>query len=321
MSITPITAENIIAAHERIKFYLNHTPLLTCEGINQMLGVNVFFKCESFQKTGSFKIRGALNTLLTLKEQNILPAQVCAFSSGNHAQAVAYAAKLLGIKAIIFIPEFGSRFKIDATRALGAEVILTKTRQDAEAGARALQSEGYYFIHPYDNDYVIQGQATACYEALKEMLTPDAVFVPVGGGGLTSGTFLSSHFFSPQSKVYGGEPQLANDASISFRTGSIHTLAESPKTIADGVRTLAVSERTFHYIRQLDDIIEVQEQDIIHWVRIIALHQKIVVEPTSCVAVAACALWAAKPENKGKNALVMLSGGNMDTDTLKRIYG
>jgi threonine dehydratase len=320
MTFSPIAPEAIGQAHTRIKPFTTHTPVLRSDAVDAMLGVHVHFKCENFQRIGAFKARGALNALLSLKENNALPQQVVAYSSGNHAQAVAYAAQVLGIKATLFIPGFASAYKIEQTLRLGAEVHVTDTRQEAEAQAAKMAAQGFTVIPPYDHDRVIEGQGTACFEALESGVKADAVFAPVGGGGLISGTLLASRLFSLQMQVYGAEPLLANDATRSYRTGKIHRLSDSPPTIADGARTLAVSERTLHYICQLQDMIEIEEEEMIRWVQLLAMHLKIIAEPTSCLAIAACARWAKKPENKGKTALIILSGGNTDLSTLQRIF-
>ena len=273
------------------------------------------------QTTGAFKLRGALNALLTLKEEENLPEHVVAFSSGNHAQAVAYASRLLKVKATIFIPEASSTFKINATRSYGAEVILAKTRKEAQDCARKMQNNGAYFLHPYDDDNVILGQGTSCYEALSESLRPDVIFASVGGGGWISGTWLAAQLLSPTSKIIGGEPKIGNDACQSFKTGKIVSLPEAPQTIADGARTLAISERTFEYIKKLDDILEIEEDEIIYWTRMLSHHLKITAEPTSCVAIAACEKWLkSHPSDSDRSILIMLSGGNIDKHTHKQIW-
>jgi threonine dehydratase len=315
-----IEPSEIKKAHRRISEHINATPVLRSDFIDDFFSAKVFFKFEGFQKTGAFKLRGALNAMLSHKEAGKLSGNVTAFSSGNHAQAVAYAAKLIGIKAKIFIPDFNSKFKIDATRKLGAEVILTKTRQEAEEEFRQEVSKGSIPIPPYDDDMIIAGQGTSCYEALKAGYKPDAIFATIGGGGWISGTYLATQLLHPACAVIGAEPANANDASISFRTGSIHKLKDTPSTIADGAKTLCLSERTFQYIKKLNDIIEVSEKEIIEFTQLLTAHLKITPEPTSCVAAAACFKWAVDSKNKGKTALVMLSGGNLDPELMREIW-
>jgi threonine dehydratase len=316
-----LSPHEIAKAHERIAPFTNRTPLLTSSYIDNWLGAKFCFKFEGFQKIGAFKLRGALNVLLKLKEQNKLPERVVAFSSGNHAQAVAYAGKLLGVKTKIFIPEFSSKVKIQATKSYGAEVVLTKTRQEAEAAVVAEAEKGAVFIPPYDSDDLLCGQGTSCYEALQDMNNePDAIFATVGGGGWISGTYLAARLLAPNAKVYGAEPELANDAAQSYRKGEIVKLTDTPKTIADGARTLAVSERTFEYIRQLADIIEVSEEEIIFATQWLSNLLKITVEPTSAAAFAGAKKLVENGELKGKNILIMLSGGNIDADTYRKIW-
>ena len=314
-------AKDIKTAYQRIKSDIKTTPLLTNEYINDLLNANILFKFEGAQATGSFKLRGALNALLTLKEQGRTPKKVVTFSSGNHAQAVAYACQKLGIPATIYIPKTASDFKIEMTRYLGADVIVTNDRKEAEELSQQMAVQGATFIHPYDNDSVVLGQGTSCYEALLEGIEPDAIFAPIGGGGLISGTFLAAQLLSPSSLIIGGEPLLANDAYQSYHKGKIVGFNQSPETIADGVRTLEVSERTFHQIKQLDDIMLANEEEIVHWTRTLFSHLKVTVEPTSAVAMVACKKWLDNQNSdKRQTLLVILSGGNIDADTFKEIW-
>lgn len=312
----------IAKAHETIAPYIKHTPVLTSSYLNDLLGANLLFKCEGLQTTGAFKIRGALNALFALKEQGKLPKHVVAYSSGNHAQAVAYACKMLGIKATLFIPENAAPIKIEATKSYGAQVMLTKTKAESESAAKDMQQQGAYFLHPFDNDDVILGQGTSCYEALTDGYKPDAIFAPIGGGGLISGTLLAAQFVSNDIKIIGAEPAIANDAYQSYKTGRIVTLNEDSNTIADGARTLSVCERTFEYIQQLDDIIEVQEAQIKHWARLLFLHLKVTVETTSALALAACSEWLeTQDSNKRNTVLIILSGSNIDQNSYKMLWG
>ncbi len=310
----------IAEAHARIAPYIVRTPLLESEALNAQLGGRVLFKFEGFQKTGAFKLRGALNALLSLKEQGALPERVVAYSSGNHAQAVAYAAKLLSVRATIYIPGFSSPYKIAATRAHGAEVVVTETRDAAEQACQREVENGAVLIPPFDSDLIIAGQGTSCFEALQDGPSPDVIFATIGGGGWISGTWLAAQLLSPRSMVIGAEPAAVNDAARSFRSGEIHRFASMPETIADGARTPSIAPRTFAYIRQLQDVMEIDEATIIDWTRQLAMQLKITAEPTSAVAAAACARWFADTANRGKTALVMLSGGNIDPATQARIW-
>lgn len=314
-----VRPEDIAAAQARITGHVHRTPLIQSETLNRALGHRIVFKAESLQKTGAFKLRGATNTLKALKEQNALSDQVCAFSSGNHAQAVAYAARAMGVKATVFIPKQASGLKIAATRACGAEVVVTETRQIAEAAVAEYIERGATFVHPYDNPHVIAGQGTACLEALQGGVEADAVFAPCGGGGLMSGTWLATRLVRPQAKVFACEPAMANDAHRSVQSGRIVRLNETPMTIADGVRTLAVSERTLSCLRQLDGFYEVEESDIILWSQWLTHLLKLTIEPTSAMCMAGVAQWL-KTQTAPRTVLVILSGGNIGTDTHRQIW-
>lgn len=309
----------IFLAHARIKTHIHHTPLLSSTTLNAALGHDIVFKAEGFQKIGAFKARGAMNTLLKLKEEGRLPQRVCAFSSGNHAQAVAWAAQILGIKAHIFIPKTASQTKIQATRSYGAKVTLSENRKSAEFDANALVSESVYIIPPYDHDDVIAGQGTACFEALQDGVNPDAVFAPCGGGGLLSGTLMAVKEFGSQAQVFGAEPLKANDAAMSLRAGKIIGFDTAPDTIADGARTLAISARTFAYLQQLSGFFEVTENDIMYWTQWLTHLLKVSVEPTSAVAMAG-AVHYLKTQTTRKRVLIILSGGNIGPDTQRQVW-
>lgn len=207
----------IETAYKRLKPHINRTPVLQSRLLDRFLGCEIFFKYEGAQKIGAFKARGALNALLVLQEKKQLPSHVVAYSSGNHAQAVAWASKRLGIPSTIFIPSGSAKVKIAATKAYGAKVVVTKTRQLAEERAKELAHEkGAFLLPPYDHDDVIAGQGTAALEAWQDIKKLDAVFAPCGGGGLISGTYLATRLFSDNTEVYGAEPTIANDAARSF---------------------------------------------------------------------------------------------------------
>jgi threonine dehydratase len=320
MSLHTIAPQSIANASARIAPYIHRTPVLHSSLLNRLLGHEVVFKAECLQKTGAFKVRGALNTLLTLKEQGNLPQRVVAFSSGNHAQAVAWAAAQLGVKATIFLPGFVSSIKQQATESYGATVINTVDRKEAEQRCAEAAAQGAYFIHPFDNDLVITGQGTACYEALQEEgVQPDAVFAPCGGGGIMSGTFLATRLLKPDAKIFAGEPLQANDAAQSYRAGHIIGFDTSPPTIADGVRTPSITPRTYHYLKQLDGFFDISEEDIICWTQRLSHLLKISCEPTSAVAMAAAAEWLAT-QSTPQQALVIISGGNIAPETNRKIW-
>ncbi len=318
-----INPAEIANTYERIKNYIHKTPIITSSLLNNKLGHQIYFKAEMLQKTGAFKIRGAMNKLLTLKENNQLPKAVSAFSSGNHAQGLALAANILGIKSIIFFPENVSPIKLQATKAYGAEVIMVKTRKEAEEKAALMEKDDIKFIHAYSDDDIILGQGTACFEAIRQIKEDysaelDAIFVPCGGGGLTSGTFLAKSLLSQKTKLFAAEPLLANDATTSYKTGKIFKFNDTPQTIADGVRTLAISERTFYYLKQLDDFIEISEEEIINWTYLLIHTLKLVTEPTSALAMAAAYKWL-QTQPTPQKILIILSGGNIDPTTTKYI--
>lgn len=306
-------------AHTRIGPYINRTPLLESSLLNQWLGHRIVFKAECFQKVGAFKFRGAMNALLRMQEQSTLPSHVVTFSSGNHAQAVAHSAKLLGIKATIFLPEAATAIKKQATLHYGAEVVVTETRQEAEERAAAYVDQGSVFVHPYDNDDIIAGQGTACYEALRSGLKPDVIFATCGGGGWLSGTHLAAELLAPNTAVYGAEPLQANDAVRSLRQDTIFKFGQLPSTLADGARTLAVSERTFAYLKQLSGMVEVTEEAIVYWTQWLTHLLKTSVEPTSAVAMAGLAQWLDQQDSH-KTALVMLSGGNVSAEAYQTVW-
>lgn len=318
-SIEMLPPEMVAYAHKRIESYIHRTPIFRSHFLNQWLGHDICFKMESLQKIGAFKIRGALNTALHARENGTLSDTIVAFSSGNHAQAVACAAKMLGVKAKIFLPAATSVIKQQATRGYGAEVIITPTRQEAEAAVEEEIRGGATFIHPYDHDDEICGQGTACLEALQDIGVPDMIFAPLGGGGLISGTWLAAQLLAPSAKVIACEPLQANDAAESLRQGHIVKYSTQPHTIADGAATLSVSERTFQYIRRLEDVLEIPEDDIIRWTQFISHLLKTVIEPTSALAVAGAAHWL-KLQKEPQKVLIILSAGNVSPETYQKLW-
>ncbi len=305
--------DDILAAHQRLKNYVKNTPVISDKKLNDELGAEVFFKMENQQETCSFKARGAFNAILAYKEKHgKFPEKIVAQSSGNHAQAVAFACKKFNIPAIIYMAANTSSFKVAATRSLGAEVVLCEKRSEANRLAEAKQHEGYFFIHPSANDDVIAGQGTAAFEALKEIGEVAAIFAPCGGGGLVSGSYLAACGLAPKAHTIGCEPLNANDAARSVRDGKIFHFEHSPDTIADGARTLAVLEPCFTYLKKLADILEITEEEIIFWQKKISEILKQKIEPTSALAVAGAKRFLETNKKlKNPKILVIISGGNL----------
>lgn len=309
-----ITKEQIIQAHERIKPFIHQTPVLTCSTINEMAGASLFFKCENFQKIGAFKIRGGMNAVLTLSAEKIANG-IATHSSGNHAQAIAYAARQTGAKAYIVMPNNSPNVKVNAVKGYGAEITFCEPNQQARETAlqEIVERTGAEFVHPYNDDRVITGQATCAKELIEEIPDLDVLIAPVGGGGLLSGTALSAHYFSPTTTVYAGEPEGAADAIRSLRSGTIEN-APYINTIADGLLT-KLGDKTFPIIKEhVKDIFTVTDEEIIAALRLVYERMKIVVEP-SCVVPLAAVL-KNKSIFSGKRVGLILSGGNVDLSKL-----
>jgi len=310
-----ITKATIEAAANRITPYIHNTPIMTCKSINALYGLDLYFKCENFQKIGAFKIRGGMNASLQLTKEQ-LEKGVATHSSGNHAQALAFAAKMLGIKAYIVMPESSPQVKVNAVRGYGAEVTICASNQAArESTLEAIvERTGATFIHPYDNDEVITGQATCIKEIIDAIPDVDIVVTPVGGGGLLSGTCLGAHYFKPGLKVYAGEPEGAADAVLSIQSGKVEK-APFVNTIADGLMT-TLSERTLEIIKaHVADIILVSEDEIKAALRLVYERMKIIIEPSCAVPLAAVLKNA--DLFKGKKVGIILTGGNVDLSKFK----
>jgi threonine dehydratase len=307
MRISKASIEN---AHERIQPYIHNTPVLTSQSINALSGIEFYFKCENFQKIGAFKIRGGMNASLKLTPEQISKG-VATHSSGNHAQAMAYAGKILNTKAYIVMPSNSPQVKVNAVKGYGAQITMCAPNQQAreETLNAIVEKTGATFIHPYDNDDVIEGQATCVKELLTEVPDVEIVITPVGGGGLLSGTCLGVHYFKPTVQVYAGEPEGAADAVLSLQTGKVEKAA-FVNTIADGLLT-TLSERTLSIIKEhVTDILLVSDEEIKGAMRLIYERMKIIVEP-SCVVPFAAAL--KNPTLfKGKKVGIILTGGNVD---------
>ncbi|MHA2365319.1 MAG: threonine ammonia-lyase [Candidatus Hodarchaeales archaeon] len=297
-------------ALKRLENIAHNTPVLTSNTFNKLTGYKVYLKCENFQKMGAFKFRGAYNALKKLSEDE--KGGVITHSSGNHAQAIALAGKLLGMKTVIVMPKNAPKVKINATLGYGAEVVFCEPTVSSREKKthEIIKQKGYTFIHPYDNLNVIEGAGTACLELLNREGKFDAVIAPIGGGGLLSGTSIVGKLSGLVTKIYGAEPINANDAYLSFKAGYIIPQT-NPNTIADGLRT-SLSELTFKFIRQyVDDILIVSESQILEAMQFLWERMKIVVEPSGAVPVAV--LMDEKcPIKKNSKVGVIISGGNID---------
>lgn len=317
------TSAGVNAASARISSRILRTPVVASRTLDEFLGHSVLFKCENLQRVGAFKSRGALNTLLWMKEQGCLPKRAVAYSSGNHAQAVAWAARELGIKADIYMPEVSSSVKRAATEAYGARVHLRASRAEMERETESAGAEpGCALVPPYDHDEIIHGQGTATAEALDDHPEVEAVFAPVGGGGLLSGTTLAVKGADGAPRlVFGGEPLLANDAARTLREGKLFRWSDPQPTMADGARTLSLSERTWAIVKQADGIFEIPEEEIAYWTQWLAHLLKLQIEPTGALGMAAAARWLAQqPARPRRTILVILSGGNADAATMRRVW-
>ena len=308
----------VVEAYERIRKVVNRTPVMTSSTLDRMTGAMCFFKCENFQKTGAFKFRGAYNALSQLsprqKEKGVIT-----HSSGNHAQALALAAKLMDIKAVIVMPEDAPKVKVAATKGYGAEVVFcSSSPRDREGVAQALVERfGYALIHPSNDLEIIAGAGTVAFEFLKEVGELDVVFCPVGGGGLLSGTAVAAKGLFPAVKVIGVEPQNADDAYRSLKVGRILPM-EDPDTIADGLRS-SLGSNTFRIIREsVDEIVTVSEGEIVDAMQFLWERMKLVVEPSGAVSLAG--VLSGQVDLGSERVGIIISGGNVDvTDFFIRL--
>ena len=306
--------QDIIDAYERIKNYIHRTPILTSSALNSIFGCELFFKCENMQKVGAFKFRGASNAVLSM-DKNDLQKGVATHSSGNHAAALALAAKLQNIPAYIVMPGNAPQIKKAAVESYEGKTVFCEPTLQAreETLLRVVEKTGAVFIHPFDNYSIIAGQATCAKEIYEDLTALDYIITPVGGGGLLSGTCLSTKYFSPNTKVIGAEPKGADDTFRSIRDGKIHP-SLNPKTICDGLLT-QLSNKTFTIIRNnVTKIITVEEESIIKAMRMIWERMKIIVEPSSAITLAV--ILENKDQFTSKRIALILSGGNVDLDNL-----
>jgi threonine dehydratase len=312
-NIIPAAAD-IRLAVERISPFINRTPVLTSGTLDRSLNSKIFFKCENFQKVGAFKARGATNAILQLDDR-FLSRGVATHSSGNHAQALSWAAAIRKCKAFIVMPDNSSRVKVEAVKGYGGLITFcepTLAARESTLG-EVLKKTGATEIHPYNDVHIISGQATAALELLEEIPDLDLIIAPVGGGGLLSGTALAAHYFYPRTKIIAAEPEQANDAYLSFLNKKFIP-SVNPDTIADGLRTSLGSITYPIILRYVDEIVTVSELAILQAMRYTWERMKILIEPSSAVPLAA--LLQKKIEPGNKRIGVILSGGNMDLDQI-----
>ena len=310
--------KDIQLAHSRIQAYVHRTPVLTSSAINSMIGAELFFKCENFQKVGAFKYRGATNAILMLEKEK-LKLGVATHSSGNHAAALALAASKQGVPSYIVMPENAPDVKIKAVKSYGAEITFCKPDLKAREGGlrKVIQQTGASFIHPFDNFNVICGQGTAVKELLEDIPVPELILTPVGGGGLFSGTVIAAKAMIKNINVIAAEPENADDAYRSFHSGQL-IQSDNPNTIADGLLT-SLSELTFTIIKEnADNVLTASEEYISMAMRIVWERMKIVIEPSSAVPLAV--LLQHKELGRGKRIGIILSGGNVDLDQLPVLF-
>jgi threonine dehydratase len=315
----PLALQQVLEARERIAPHVTRTPVLTSSTLDALAGASLFFKCENFQKAGVFKVRGAFNAVLSLSNEEAAPGVVTS-SSGNQAASLSLAARTRGIPAYIAMPRIALRAKVAAVERYGGRIVWVEaagevpTSAEYEATADRIQREtGAAPVHPYNDERTIAGQGTCALELLEQAPDLDIVLAPVGGGGLLSGMALAVKALAPKTAVLGAEPEMAKDAFLSLRAGTL-VPQTSPRTIADGLRT-SLGSITFPLIqRYVDDIVTVGETSILAAMRTVWEVLKIVIEPSSAVAVAPL-LEGTVPRAKGKRVGVILSGGNVDLDS------
>ena len=314
----PVTYADVSAAAARLEGFAHRTPALTSRTVDERTGARVFFKCENFQRMGAFKFRGAYNALSNLNDAQQRRG-VVAYSSGNHAQAVALAGRLLGIKAVIVMPDDAPAVKLEATRGYGAEIVIySRETQDREQLARELaEKRGLTVIPPFDHPWVVAGQGTAAKELIEDVGPLDYLLVPCGGGGLLSGCAIAANHLSPGVKVIGVEPAAGDDVTRSFQTKTLQSV-HNPDTIADGARTHSAGKITFPLIlHHVYDMLTVTDPELLRSMFYVWERLKIVVEPTG--ALAAAALLEGKLNARGQRVGVIISGGNVDLKTLARL--
>ena len=305
-----VTYDDVAAAHERIKSQAHRTPVMTSRQVDALAGASVFFKCENLQRMGAFKFRGAYNALSLLSADEKRRG-VLAFSSGNHAQAVALAGQLLNVKTTIVMPEDAPKVKLEATRGYGGEVVTyRKGEHREEVSARLVEERNLTLIPPFDHPHVVAGQGTAAKELIEDAGALDALLVPCGGGGLISGCAIAARHLAPDCRVIGVEPAAGDDATRSFKEKKLVKI-EVPDTIADGARTTSLGSITFPLVlKYVNEMLTVTDEELLRTMFWLWERMKLVVEPTG--ALAACAVLQKKPNLEKRRVGVILSGGNVD---------
>ena len=312
--------EFVQAASKRLRGHAHITPIMSSRTLNQSAGAEVYLKCENFQRVGAFKFRGAYNAMSQLSDKDAKRG-VITHSSGNHAQAIALVGRLLGIQTTIVMPDDAPATKRAATEAYGASIVEYNPRENTreKISEDLARKHGYILIPPYDHVDIVAGQGTAALELFEEIDSLDVLLVPCGGGGLLSGSAIAAKGADPGCQVIGIEPELADDATRSFQTGRLHTV-ENPPTIADGTRTPSLGEHvTFPFVlKYVDDMKTVSEAAIIKAVKFLFFRMKLVVEPSGALGVAALLSGVIQPQGR---VGVIISGGNIDGDTMRKILG
>lgn len=312
----PLSPEAVLEAARRIEGAVHRTPVLTSSYFDERTGAKLFFKCENFQKIGAFKARGALNAVRSLSDEDARHG-VVTHSSGNHGQAVAWAAKLRGISATVIMPDDSTKAKVEAVKGYGARIILCAPGTAAREAATTLvlAETRAALIHPYDDLHVIAGQGTAALEMLADVPQLDVVMTPVGGGGLLSGTVLAVRARQSHAEIFGAEPRAVDDAARSLKSGSIESTSASAHTVADGLRSTSLGLNPFAVIKAgVRDVLTVSEDEIVAAMRLVMERMKIIIEPSSAVPVAA--ILANSKRFAGRNVGIVLTGGNVDLQRL-----
>jgi len=312
-----VTLEDIENAKKRIEPYIFETPLIHLEGLDELLNCQVYVKAECMQKTNSFKIRGALNKMLSMKAEDLKNGVVAA-SSGNHGKGVAFAAKLLGVKATIVIPDNAPQIKVDGIRELGAEVVQCKLSQRHVIAKELSEKYGYTNIHPYDDYEIIAGQGTAGLEIMKQLPDVDFVVVPIGGGGLISGIATAVKSIRPETKVIGAEPAVLSRYAKSRASGE-RVLLEEQKSLADALLTLQPGEKNFPISQKyVDDVVGVDEEYILLGEKVLLMEGKILAEPSSSIGIAAT-LQGKLKFSKNDKVCFLISGGNVGLSQISKL--
>ena len=308
------TLADVVAAHTRIRPHIHRTPVLTSSFINSLVGAELFFKCENFQKAGAFKARGASNAVFGLSDEQAARG-VATHSSGNHGTCLSYAARRRGIPCTVVMPRTAPQAKKDAVRGYGGRVVECEPSTSSREAvfAEVVAESGAEFVHPYNDPRVIAGQATCSMELIEQVDGLDAVVAPIGGGGMVSGTCLTLSNLAPNVRIYAAEPEQADDACRSFRAGYI-IADDAPNTVADGLK-VPLKELTWHFVRNhVTDILTASEEDIVDAMKLIWKRMKIVMEPSSAVPLAT--IIKNREVFAGQRIGIIITGGNVDLDTL-----